>query len=309
MTSSNTSSSTSSSSVQRIDRFDGPNRFLSNFWPVNVPLYNQWYPSVEHAYQSAKSNDEKYKREVRKAATPGDAKRLGKKAPLRPDWGDAKKLEYMEFLVWYKFAMYPDLGKMLLATGDAELIEGNTWGDTFWGVCKGVGQNQLGKLLMKVRDQVRRNGVAESPPEMPKPKIFVPRDATFEPEPGHVFVFGSNRAGVHGAGAALYAAQSCGAIMGKGEGLMPSSEVPLCYGIPTKDHQIQTLPLEEIKVHIDKFIELAWERRDLTFFVTRLGCGLAGFTDYQIAPLFRDAPPNCELPPGWERFEEEYGLG
>jgi len=274
---------------------------------VKIPLENVWYPSTEHAYQAAKGLDASYKKKVREAKTAGDAKRLGKTVQLRPDW-EQVKLDYMRYLVWYKFGMYPDLGQKLLDTGDAELIEGNTWGDKFWGVCRGVGENWLGKILMETRDQIRRNGLPDSPPEERR-KVFVPRDLKFEQEPGHVFVFGSNRAGVHGDGAAHFAAQACGAIMGKGEGLMPSSEVPLCYGIPTKDHQIQTLPLEEVRVHVEKFIELAWERRDLTFFVTRIGCGLAGFTDYQIAPLFKDAPPNCELPPGWERFEEEYGLG
>ncbi len=136
---------------------------------------------------------------------------------------------------------------------------------------------------------------------------FVPKDSTFIPGPGRVFVFGSNLAGIHGAGAAHFALRNFGAVWGNGEGLMPNDSDPKCYGIPTKDEQIKTLELEDIKKYVERFISVAWERRDLTFFVTRIGCGLAGFTDYDIAPLFRDAPPNCELPEGWESFEETYG--
>lgn len=294
--------------MKTINRFDGDYRFLSNFWLVNIPLENVWYISTEHAYQAAKTLDENYKLRIKLAKTCGEAKKLGKNAPLRPDWEEVK-ISYMQYLVWYKFAMYPELGQKLLDTGDAELIEGNHWGDKFWGVCNGVGENWLGKILMDVRAQIRRNGMADSPPTMPEKKEFKPVDAPFDPTADQVFVFGSNLAGVHGAGAAAFANQHCGAIMGKGEGLMPNSEVPLCYGIPTKDEHIQTLPLDHVKYHVEKFIELAWERNDLSFFVTRIGCGLAGFTDYQIAPLFKDAPPNCQLPPGWENFEAEYGLG
>lgn len=136
---------------------------------------------------------------------------------------------------------------------------------------------------------------------------FVPKDAAFFPGPGRVFVFGSNLAGIHGAGAAKYAVHNFGAVMGIGEGLMPTDDHPGCYGIPTKDEEIRTLSLDQVKQYVDNFIETAWERTDLTFFITRIGCGLAGFTDYDIAPLFKDAPPNCELPPGWENFEENYG--
>jgi hypothetical protein len=121
----------------------------------------------------------------------------------------------------------------------------------------------------------------------------------FDRDTGMIFVFGSNRAGIHGAGAARDAWQKYGAKWDHGEGLMGQS-----YAIPTKDHNIQKLPLEEVAKHVEKFVLFAWERNDLRFFVTRLGCGLAGFTDDEIAPLFADAPPNCVLPKGWGRLEE-----
>lgn len=143
-------------------------------------------------------------------------------------------------------------------------------------------------------------GQKAEPPMTPRPARPTGVDKVFEPGPGRIFVFGSNRAGIHGAGAASYAYRYQGAEWEEGEGLYGES-----YALPTKGHRLQTLRLEEIKKHVDKFIEFAWERRDLTFFVTRIGCGLAGYSDADIAPMFKDAPPNCELPHGWDRWVEE----
>ena len=114
-----------------------------------------------------------------------------------------------------------------------------------------------------------------------------------------VFVFGSNLSGRHGAGAARYALQHHGAIMGQGIGLQGSS-----YALPTKGVNISFMPLEEISRHVDEFIEFAKSRPDLTFRVTRVGCGLAGFKDTEIAPLFRAALelPNVRLPKGWRHY-------
>jgi hypothetical protein len=109
-----------------------------------------------------------------------------------------------------------------------------------------------------------------------------------------IFVFGSNLAGIHGAGAALYARKHHGAILGQGIGLQGDS-----YAIPTKDKKIKTLPLEQIKPHVDEFILFAKSHPELTFQVTRIGCGLAGYTDKDISPMFKDAPANCNLPDGW----------
>jgi len=110
-----------------------------------------------------------------------------------------------------------------------------------------------------------------------------------------VFCFGSNERGRHGKGAALDARQRFGAIEGQGEGLQGKS-----YAIPTKDANIQTLPLERVSVYVDRFIEFARNHPELKFQMTRIGCGLAGFTDGQIAPLFRHAPENVLLPGIWE---------
>ena len=119
-------------------------------------------------------------------------------------------------------------------------------------------------------------------------------DKVFVEGPHRVFVFGSNEAGIHGAGAARTAMEKYGALYGFGEGLHGKS-----YAIPTKDKAIETLPLEKVAHYVKQFIAFAKTRPDLQFFVTRIGCGLAGFTDDQIGPLFKGAPDNVELPYGW----------
>ena len=104
-------------------------------------------------------------------------------------------------------------------------------------------------------------------------------------------MFGANRAGRHGAGAAKWALQNRGAIYGQGEGLQGNS-----YGIPTKDERIRTLPLSEIKVHVDRFLDFARSRPDLTFQLTPIGCGLAGYSPNDIAPMFSGYLPNILYP-------------
>lgn len=109
-----------------------------------------------------------------------------------------------------------------------------------------------------------------------------------------IFVFGSNLAGRHGKGAALHAKLHCGAVYGVGLGRTGGS-----YAIPTKDKHIKTLPLPIIAQHVSDFIAYALSHPDLNFQVTRIGCGLAGYSDQEIAPMFHGAPANCHLPDGW----------
>ena len=112
-----------------------------------------------------------------------------------------------------------------------------------------------------------------------------------ELQPNEIFVFGSNLQGMHGGGAALIAYRKFGAIMGQGVGLQGQS-----YGIPTMQGGVET-----IRPYVVEFIEFAKTRSDLTFLVTRIGCGIAGFTDEEIAPLFEKAHgvENIVLPPNW----------
>jgi hypothetical protein len=117
-----------------------------------------------------------------------------------------------------------------------------------------------------------------------------------QPSKDEVFVFGSNLAGIHGAGAAKQAVKY-GARYGHGIGLMGKA-----YGIPTKDFDIQTMPLDKIKPYIDRFIKATNEYPGVKFFVTRVGCGLAGYKDADIAPLFRGCGSNCSFPEQWEYY-------
>lgn len=116
-----------------------------------------------------------------------------------------------------------------------------------------------------------------------------------------VFVFGSNLVGRHGAGAAKYAVDHCGAIYGQGWGMQGNS-----YAIPTKDKYIKTLPLEDIKEWVNDFLieaKLCYYP-DTRFFVTALGTGLAGYKHEDIAPMFKNAPDNCILPIEWKGYVE-----
>lgn len=135
----------------KIDSFSGEHRFLSNFWPVSVQLDGREYPTVENAYQAAKTKKDSERIQFLDL-TAGQAKRLGSKLILRKDW-DRIKVPVMNYLLRQKFSV-PYLRDLLIQTGDAELIEGNDWGDTFWGVCNNVGQNHLGKLLMEIRSDI-----------------------------------------------------------------------------------------------------------------------------------------------------------
>lgn len=109
-----------------------------------------------------------------------------------------------------------------------------------------------------------------------------------------IFVFGSNLAGRHGKGAALTARLKYGAV--QGEGIGPTGDA---YAIPTKDKDLNPLPLHIIAYYIGGFVAYATLHPHLKFKVTRVGCGLAGYRDEQIAPFFRVCPDNCELPDGW----------
>jgi len=112
-----------------------------------------------------------------------------------------------------------------------------------------------------------------------------------------VFVFGSNLKGIHGAGAARTARIKYAAQMGVGEGRTGQS-----YAIPTKAGPYQRRNIQKICVSIKTFLRYAEDHAELDFVVTRIGCGLAGYTDEDIAPLFADAPPNCQFDPQWKRF-------
>ena len=137
--------------------FEGEYRFLSNFYDAEVDYQGDLYPRVENAFQAAKTNDMKLRRRFFDCSA-GDAKRRGRstwmKAAMRPDW-DKVRRKIMYELVKQKFEGFFALSAALVATGNAHLEEGNWWGDTFWGTVSGVGENHLGKILMRVRKELR----------------------------------------------------------------------------------------------------------------------------------------------------------
>ena len=145
-----------------IDSFKEEHRWLSNFWYCRVELDGITYSSVEAAYVAAKTLNTAEREHVRSLKTPAEAKSYGRGLELREDWEDVK-IEIMLNLLRQKFsAQNSALRQKLIDTSHQELIEGNTWGDMFWGQCYGVGQNNLGKLLMQVRDELIMDKITNS---------------------------------------------------------------------------------------------------------------------------------------------------
>lgn len=148
--------------MQPIESFTDQYRFLSNFFPSPFEWSQRIWPTVEHAFQAAKSLNQGEQELIRSCPTPGKAKRAGKKVLLRPDWEEVK-FEVMLELVRLKFQHNLDLAAKLLATGEAELIEGNLWHDNIWGKCcceqcaETAGENLLGRILMQVRQELQQN--------------------------------------------------------------------------------------------------------------------------------------------------------
>lgn len=138
--------------MNKIDSFMGEYRWLSNFHLCSI-LYNGLvYPSSENAYQAAKCKNEDDKL-LFVGISPRDARKLGQQIEMRSDW-DIIKLSVMRAITDIKFNDHFDLKQLLLNTRDKELIEGNNWNDTYWGICKGIGNNHLGKILMAKRQEL-----------------------------------------------------------------------------------------------------------------------------------------------------------
>jgi N-glycosidase YbiA len=136
---------------QNIKGFFGPYRYLSNFHPVQMTVEGIKYPSLENAYMAHKTEDIEIRKQIAEL-TPNEAKKAGRILRLRPNW-DKIKFDIMLMLLKKKFSTDP-MRSALLSTGDKYLEETNWWGDKIWGVSNGVGDNNLGKLLMVVRSEL-----------------------------------------------------------------------------------------------------------------------------------------------------------
>jgi len=159
------------STPQVICEFTGSYRWLSNFWPSPIKIGTTAFPTVEHAYQYEKclsviEADQKHNmalgERILNARTPGEAKKLGRRAKVQAGWWN-RRLGVMHILVLAKYDQNEELGAMLLSTKDADLYEGNRWGDAFWGVdltkppADGKffhGENWLGRITMIVRSEI-----------------------------------------------------------------------------------------------------------------------------------------------------------
>lgn len=146
-----------------ISTFKGPHAFLSNFFPSVIVAPEMSYPTVEHYFQAMKTTDHDERREIAHASTAAQAKLFGRRAALRPDW-EQIKIPVMRAALRTKFAADSEFATLLLSTGDALLVEGNTWNDQFWGVSNGQGHNWLGHLLMARRAELRAAYVIEERP-------------------------------------------------------------------------------------------------------------------------------------------------
>jgi ribA/ribD-fused uncharacterized protein len=150
--------------MSSIEGFKGEWSFLSNFYPCEIQYDGLTYKSVEHFYVAMKFNNEQmingkhytigdFREMISLTPSPGLVKKIGQKIIIRSDW-DIRKLRFMNWAIREKFKDI-NLSELLIGTEDVELVESNNWNDTFWGVCNGKGKNHLGKILMKVRDELR----------------------------------------------------------------------------------------------------------------------------------------------------------
>lgn len=137
-----------------VSEFRGLWACYSNFFPAPITVRDKVFPTVEHAYHAYKSLRPQDQEWVRMAPTPREAKKRGRQVVLRDDF-DMVKIPFMKLFVTMKFVAHEHCRQILVASGRVLLQEGNYWGDTFWGVCKGKGDNNLGIILMEVRDLVR----------------------------------------------------------------------------------------------------------------------------------------------------------
>ena len=140
--------------MKTISEFKGQYEFLSNFYPSKIMFHNRLYPTVEHAFQASKTDDYNEQEAIRLVPDARAAKKYGRKVTLRANW-DGIRVAFMKAIVLEKFKQNPDLLEKLLDTGDAVLEEGNYWQDKFWGVFNGQGDNNLGKVLMEVREELK----------------------------------------------------------------------------------------------------------------------------------------------------------
>jgi len=160
--------------MDKIDKFEGEYRFLSNFYIADVEFEGIIYKSSEHAFQAAKTLEPVQRDKIGNTKNPGEARKLGKskKISLRKNWDEIKTFVMFQ-IVYNKFTRHLDLAQKLMDTYPAELIEGNTWHDVWFGVCNGYGKNVLGHVLMLVRGLLMLQRATGSLPPVDFDKHFL----------------------------------------------------------------------------------------------------------------------------------------
>lgn len=261
--------------MTKINSFRGKYYFLSNMYPCKVRVAGYIFECSEAAFQACKC----------KEAMPQfvgldgyAAKKLGRKVNLINNW-DNLKLEYMRYVIVYKFSQNKDLAKMLIETGDAELIEENTWGDTYWGVCNGVGENHLGKLLMETRDKLinKQLSIFISNKNM---QFFMHKNDGVK----RLLINPVNTVGVPGAGLAKQFAQAYPEATSKyitycKTGVLTMGKIyvkgEVCF-FPTKEDWRNPSKLEYIEAGLQK-LRMWIETHDVKeIIMPKIGCGLGG---------------------------------
>lgn len=154
--------------MDTITTFKGKNEFLSNFFFTPIVYEGITFPTSEHAFQAAKTLDLGERQRIANLTKPGQAKYAGKRVQLREGWNQIRT-SIMQTILQIKFS-HPTLKQALLDTGTASLVEGNSWNDTFWGVCKGKEQNHLGRLLEKIRSELSSLEIANDKESLAKPE-------------------------------------------------------------------------------------------------------------------------------------------
>jgi ribA/ribD-fused uncharacterized protein len=285
--------------------------WFSNFVQMDEPLVEDGiaYWTVEQYYQAMKTLNTNHRSTIATSSA-GDAKKLGRKVELRPDWEEIK-LSVMEKALRYKFQRGTSQYKKLMSTGSEKIVEWNYWHDNYWGVCTCQrcsarrGENHLGKILMKIREENQ---------DKSSERRYTPNKVEIL-EPNEVFVFGSNESGFHGAGAAGVAFRGeSNNTWRHDEFFLRAMKAPVgsperigrwaVFGV-ARGHQIgqkgQSYAIQTIKrpglkrstsrreiyfqlLELSRFAE---KHPELTFLVTKMGYGLAGHSKAEMTEVFK----------------------
>lgn len=264
----------------RSDKF-----YLSNMYPCPVWLWGCRFPSTEHAFVYAKLDGDDWKAGVHRIKTPKAVKKYGQEGPIRPDWHNIQ-LTVMEKILRAKFNQHPDLARKLILE-EGELIEYNYWKDDFWGVCTDAGQNHLGKLLMKIREELKTKGVPITIWDYWNDGAWVVIPTNMQTK--------RDGSAVMGAGIALQAANKFpelptlyGDALAKSRGFYINRDMRVIC-VPTKVHWREKSDLDLIRIAVTALKKLPEVVTPVA--VPALGCGRGGLSWNSVKPILERLDP------------------